>query len=238
MFGLGSKKTLAQSGILTGFTDYHSHILPGVDDGIKSVEEALRTLEIYEDLGVKKVVFTPHIMELYPLNDTESLRSQFNNFKDMYSGNINISLGAEYMLDNRFTGLLELDDLLPIMENHLLVETSFVSPPMNLIERLKAIQSKGYFVVLAHPERYMYMRKENYMELKNNGVLFQLNLLSIVGGYGKEIRDKAKELLHSGFYDLIGSDIHDRDYHIHQITHCKLMKKDIDLILQLKSKFY
>jgi len=229
-----NKKTFAESGILTDFVDFHSHVLPGVDDGIKNIEEALGVLHAYENLGVRKVVFTPHIMEEYPQNDALFLRSQFEAFKKLYNGNIEISLGAEYMLNNQFSKYLDSGDLLPVVDNYLLIETAFSNPPIYFEKQLKMIQSKGYFPILAHPERYMYMEKADYQNLKDMGVLFQMNLLSIIGGYGRSVERKAKELLYAGMYDCLGTDIHQLNYHIREITHRKLGRKEIKFLSKLK----
>lgn len=230
------KKKIIDSGILADMCDYHSHILPGIDDGVKSVEKAIAVLDSYQALGVKRVVFTPHIMEDYPQNCAQFLRSQFEEFKRLYVGKVELSLGAEYMLDASFEKHLNSGDLLPIVDNYLLVETSYINSPINFIAQLKAIQSKGYFVVLAHPERYRYMKKDDYKQLKNIGVLFQLNLLSMVGAYGKAAEQKAKALLHSGCYDLLGTDIHNLEFHLNVFHSRKLSKKDINGILRLKNR--
>ena len=238
MFGFLRKEIIIKSEILTDFTDYHSHILPNVDDGIKSVEKALAVLDSYQVLGVKRVVFTPHIMADYPQNSAQFLRSKFEEFKRLYTGEIELSLGAEYMLDAKFEKHLNSGDLLPIVDNYLLVETSYINSPINFMDQLRAIQSKGYFVVLAHPERYNYMQNDDYKQLKNIGVLFQLNLLSIVGVYGKGAEQRAKKLLHSGCYDFVGTDIHNLEFHLNVFHRRKLSKKDINGILHLKNKLF
>ena len=200
---------LKDSGIFEGFTDWHSHILPGVDDGVRTVEEALEILRLYEELGVKAVWLTPHIMEDIP-NTTAHLRERFAELQATYTGPITLHLAAENMLDNLFEERLEKNDLLPLGENgnHLLVETSYFNPPMGLNNILLRIKSKGYVPVLAHPERYVYMDAGDYRQLKEMNVMFQLNLSSIVGGYGTEVKKKAEWLLKNGFYDLAGSDTH------------------------------
>ncbi|WP_295937733.1 CpsB/CapC family capsule biosynthesis tyrosine phosphatase [uncultured Alistipes sp.] len=236
MFGFNSKKTIEQAGILTGLTDYHTHILPGVDDGVNSLGEALQALAAYEKLGVRKVVFTPHVMEDYPQNTAAFLRSRFDEFRKLYTGSIGISLGAEYMLDGGFGRLLATGDLLPLAGDCLLIETPFMSPPLNLMQRLDQIRSRGYFVVLAHPERYAYMCREDYRRLKDAGVLFQMNLLSAVGIYGKDAELKSHELLSAGWYDILGTDIHDLDYHLHKITRSKLPKKLLGQLSELKNR--
>jgi len=148
---------------LIGFTDYHSHILPGVDDGVQTMDESLEILRLYEEQGIKSVWLTPHIMEDIP-NTTAHLRDRFAELQAAYTGGVQLHLAAENMLDNLFEERLGKNDLLPLGENgdHLLVETSYFSPPMGLKNILLRIKSKGYHPVLAHPERYAYMDESDY----------------------------------------------------------------------------
>lgn len=203
---------LKDSGIFEGFTDWHSHILPGVDDGARTVEEALEILRLYEELGVKAVWLTPHIMEDIP-NTTARLRERFAELQAAYSGPVEVRLAAENMLDNLFEERLERNDLLPIGGkcDHLLVETSYFNPPMDLYDILRRIKAKGYYPVLAHPERYVYMGEPDYRRLKDMGVKFQLNIPSIAGMYGSHIRGKALRLLSDNAVDYTGTDIHQYD---------------------------
>ena len=194
---------------LRGFTDYHSHILFGVDDGVKTVEVSLQVLRQYEEIGIVEVWCTPHIMEDIP-NTTDGLRTRFAELQAAYQGPIRLHLAAEYMMDQLFEERLQSNDLLPLGDegNHLLVETSYFNPPMGMIDILKRIKAKGYFPVLAHPERYVYMDKRDYRSLKEQEILFQLNLSSLVGAYGHEAEKKSRWLLRKGFYNLSGSDLH------------------------------
>lgn len=226
MWFWNKKTTIAASGILAGATDHHSHILPGVDDGVESMEEALRVLQKYEKAGIKAIWFTPHIMEDVP-NTAGKLTKRFDELKATYNGNIELHLAAEYMIDNHLRKLLldchsepqggistpKENTLLPIGEkgNHLLVETSYFNPPMRLHETLKQIKSIGYHPLLAHPERYMYMDEEEYIRLHQEGVKYQLNLPSICGGYGNTVKKRAQWLLKKGLYDVIGSDTHSEE---------------------------
>lgn len=233
MWPFSKKRTIAQSGILAGCTDHHSHILPGVDDGVESMDEALRILATYEAAGVKELWLTPHIMEDIP-NTPDKLRARFAELTARYKGSITLHLAAEYMIDNHLRSLLmnchsvtnncpsfergtsnagsiaEGVTLLPIgtKGNHLLVETSYFNPPMRLHETLRQIKAIGYHPLLAHPERYMYMDEEEYIRLHQEGVKFQLNLPSICGGYGNTVKKRAQWLLKKGLYDVIGSDTH------------------------------
>ena len=197
------------SSLLNNFTDHHSHILPGVDDGVKKMEVSLKVLEHYEQLGIAEVWCTPHIMEDIP-NTTEALRARFDELCEAYQGPIKLHLAAEYMMDALFEERLSQGDLLLLGEegNQLLVETSYFTPPMDMDAILKQIKQKGYYPVLAHPERYVYMDKERYTELKNKDIRFQLNLSSLAGAYGSEAKDKAHWMLKHNYYNLAGSDLH------------------------------
>ena len=194
---------------LRGFIDHHSHILFGVDDGVKTLDVSLKVLQRYEEIGIATVWCTPHIMEDIP-NTTDALLDRFEELKAAYTGFIQLHLGAEYMMDEVFSERLENNDLLPlgVEKKHLLVETSYFNPPMNMENTLIKIKSKGYFPVLAHPERYFYMTKSHYRHIKELGILFQLNLSSLAGAYGEEAQKKANWLLKKGFYDIAGSDLH------------------------------
>lgn len=197
------------SSLLTYFTDYHSHILPGVDDGVKKMEVSLKVLERYEQLGIAEVWCTPHIMEDIP-NTTAALKARFAELCEAYQGPVKLHLAAEYMMDALFEERLQQSDLLPLGDkgNQLLVETSYFTPPMDMDALLNQVKQKGYYPVLAHPERYVYMDRGRYTALKDMGILFQLNLSSLGGAYGSEAKDKARWLLKHNYYNLAGSDLH------------------------------
>lgn len=203
------KQTLAESGLLQGMTDYHSHLLPGVDDGVQTVEESLEILRLYEQLGIREVWFTPHIMEDIP-NTTAGLRERFAQFLKRYTGPIRLHLAAEYMLDNLFKERLAHRDLLPLGNegNHLLVETSYFNPPMDLYGMMGKIKSAGFIPVLAHPERYTYMEEKDYYRLKETGVMFQSNLPSLIGAYGSQVKKKVEWLHAKNMINLYGTDTH------------------------------
>lgn len=201
------KYKIGESGILNGYTDWHSHILPGVDDGVRDIEKSLEILERYEGIGVKSVWLTPHIMEDIP-NSTDHLRERFAELQNAYNGPIGLNLASENMLDVLFEERLSQNDLLPINGNHLLVETSYIEPPMDLYGLLSRIKGAGYFPILAHPERYRYMSDEDYRRLVAMDVKLQMNLPSAVGMYGDEAHRRMKWLLKNGLYSFIGTDLH------------------------------
>lgn len=190
-----------------GFVDWHSHILPGVDDGVKTINESMEILRQYESLGIREVWFTPHIMEDCP-NTTESLKRCFDDFKDAYNGTIKLGLASENMIDGLFMERLDADDLLSFPDGTLLVETSYFNPPMGLYEILERIIEKGYKPLLAHPERYNYMDMDGYNKIRSMGIGMQLNLMSCTGMYGKPVMRKAFMLADINAYSHYGSDLH------------------------------
>lgn len=226
MWPFSSKYNLLQSGIFNGWTDRHSHILPDVDDGIQSVKDSLAILTMYEQMGVKKVWLTPHIMEDCP-NTPEKLKVRFEELESAYQGKIELSLSAENMMDGLFVKRLEQGILMPYGDNQdeLLIETSYVQPPMGMEGILRDMRKAGYTPVLAHPERYLYMDAEKYENIKEMGVKFQLNVTSLIGAYGKQVKERAEYLLNEGYYNYSGSDAH--SYHaIQRAFEHKSLKKD------------
>ena len=228
--------SLDEIGFLKGSVDYHCHILPGVDDGVKSLEKSLAALSFYEEAGVNEVWLTPHIMEDYP-NQTHNLRQIFKNLCALYNGPLVMHLASENMLDTVFEERFYDDDLLTMADGtHLLVETSYFNPPMRLYETLDEIRSRGLFPVLAHPERYIYMTVKDYDRLKDMGVKFQLNIMSLTGAYGVDAAVKARHLLWENKYDLYGSDLHRLSSFRKAITAKVLTGKDVNALQKLKRK--
>lgn len=204
------KTTLKDCKVLwNGFTDCHSHILPGVDDGVGNISESLKILTRYEELGFHDVWLTPHIMEDIP-NPTAHLKERYAELQAAYQGPITLHLAAENMMDSLFRKRFADKDLLPWGENgdRLLVETSCFFAPQGLENILQGISAAGYYPILAHPERYIYMDKDDYRELKEMRVELQLNVFSLVGMYGETAQKKAEWLLKEGFYSYMGTDLH------------------------------
>lgn len=226
-----SKKELKKSGILNGFTDNHIHLLPGVDDGIQSIDDSLELLGIMEAAGVKEIWCTPHIMEDIP-NQTDFLKMHFEKLKSLYSGNIKLNLAAEYMIDSLFLERLEKDDLLVHTNNHVLVESSTVSAPYGFKGTLKDLMKKGHFALLAHPERYIFLKMKDYEELKAMKVRFQLNITSLLGLYGQQVKEKAEKLLEAGYYEAVGTDTHKVKRWL-QMEEQKLNKKIIKQVREI-----
>ena len=201
------KQSLLESGVLNGLTDRHSHILYGVDDGLRTLEDSLLVLAYNEEIGIDTVWCTPHIMEDVP-NTTEALRERFAQLQQAYKGPIKLHLAAEYMLDTLFEERFKAGDLLTMEDNTILVETSTWNPPSDMTATLRRIQKAGYCPLLAHPERYRYLNDQGYEKLHKMGIHFQLNAGSLVGYYGETAMHKAHKLLEKGWYSEIGSDCH------------------------------
>ena len=219
------KRSLAQDGMFQGATDCHSHILPGVDDGVKTIEDTLQILQYGELLGVRHWWCTPHVMEDCP-NTTEDLKARFDALCEAYDGPVKLHLAAEYMLDTVFDQRLAERDLLTMEDDMLLVEASVMAEPYDLPGKLREIMSAGYCPLLAHPERYRYLGEKDFEKLHNMGVLFQLNLASVTGYYGETAKRKAEYILKKGWYKTAGSDCHRREALLKQYS-ARTVKKSI-----------
>ena len=221
----GSKKhSLLSAGTLKGTTDSHSHILFGVDDGVRTLEEALSVLRYEETHGITDLWCTPHIME-DSANESDGLKTRFEELVRAYTGPIRLHLAAEYMLDTVFEQRFRDRDLLTMDNDTLLVETSTWTPPLGLYDTFREIQSAGYRPLFAHPERYRYLNEPSFERLRKLGIHFQLNLPSLVGFYGETAMHKAEWLLANGYYSEVGSDCH-RLRLIHEQYERKVLSKD------------
>ena len=209
MWPFNNKKSLSECGLFEGFTDWHCHLLPSVDDGVQTMEETLEILKMYESLGVISVWLTPHVMEDVP-NDPASLNKRFEELQSNYKGEIKLRLASENMMDNLLHERLEANNVAPIgaIGDHLLIETSYFTPPFDIYDTIDRVKKAGYFPLLAHPERYVYMQDKDYDDLHNAGAKFQLNLYSLTGMYGKEPAEKARKLMKKGYYNVVGTDTH------------------------------
>jgi tyrosine-protein phosphatase YwqE len=206
-FGTKKKKAFTLS------TDLHSHLIPGIDDGAKDIEESLRLLKGLENLGYRKVITTPHIMsDCYRnnrdiiMNGLTYLRSEAKK-EDI---DVLIEAAAEYYLDDGFYAHLDEGNLLTLGNDYLLFETSYVAKPLQFEEMVFAISAAGYKPLLAHPERYRYIHnfEKEYRQMKELDIFFQVNINSFGGHYGKDAQKKAEFLSKHGMIDFLGSDIH------------------------------
>ena len=199
-------------------TDMHCHLVPKVDDGSKCVEESLDCLKTLKDVGYSKVIITPHFQ--YPRfpNDEDDIRKRYTELKrQVDESGIGIELtgvGGEYRIDSGFSKRLENPRFLQVGGKYVLVELSLHQQMMGCDEMIFDMQMKGYEVILAHPERYPYLNVSGSRmeQMKNQGVFFQINALSLGGFYGEEAKRKAYEMLEAGWVEFMGTDTHNTMY--------------------------
>lgn len=214
MFKLFSKSQKVKPDFSQLRVDMHSHLLPGIDDGSPDMATSLKLIRGMMELGYSQFITTPHIMwDMYKntreviLNKLELLRAAVKE----EGLNVEINAAAEYFLDDYVAGLVKNNEpLLTVSGNMVLTEFSMAYPSHSLKDILFDMQMQGYQPIIAHPERYIYLEqnKEFYEELKDIGCLFQLNILSLSGYYGKTVQELAQYLLKKGHYDLVGTDLH------------------------------
>ncbi|RZJ66071.1 MAG: histidinol phosphatase [Flavobacterium sp.] len=212
------------------YVDIHSHLLFAIDDGAKTPEDSISLVTSLADMGFTQFITTPHVMHTVWDNSQEKITARLSETAAILSqNNIGIPLraAAEYMMDSFFVQRLKTEKLLTLKDNHVLVEMSYVNPPIHLYEILFDLQVAGYTPVLAHPERYSFYHRNfgEYAKLKHAGCLFQINLLSIVGYYGEGVQKTAERLLREGLIDFTGSDVH-HSKHIDAFSR-KLNLKDV-----------
>lgn len=201
--------------------DMHSHLLPGVDDGSPDLATSVSLINGLTELGFRKLVTTPHILwEIYQNTRDDLLKrgELFNEELHKQGISTEIKVAAEYYLDDNVKKLLtQKEPLLTIHENLVLVEFSMASEPIDFREILFEMQMQGYQPVIAHPERYVYQErnKEFFEELKIAGYLFQLNIMSVAGAYGKTVNELARHFIKKGYYEFAGTDLHNQ----HQLAY-------------------
>ncbi|MEL7222210.1 MAG: CpsB/CapC family capsule biosynthesis tyrosine phosphatase [Bacteroidota bacterium] len=193
--------------------DLHSHLLPGIDDGAPDIGTSLTLIKELQSMGFERLITTPHIMaDLYP-NTPEIIQAKLTEVRqalDAAGVKMKIDAAAEYLMDEAFGEKIKAGNLLTLPGKRVLVEMSFISEPPYLGEYLFKLGTAGYKVILAHPERYLFLRNQpqRYQDLKDQGVEMQLNLLSLTGYYGKPTYDNAVALLKGGLIDYLATDLH------------------------------
>ncbi len=217
MFSLFKSKPKLFKLIPENYIDIHSHVLPGIDDGAKTIEDTRFLLNEMLDFGFKKVIATPHTMKnVWDNSKAIILQTKAKVEKELSqeSNRLQLTCASEYFLDANFVNQFETESLLTLKENYVLVEMSYLNAPIQLYDILFELQLKGYKPILAHPERYIFFHSNfsEYEKLKKAGCLFQMNLLSSVGYYGKEVSLIAEKLLAKEMIDFVGSDIHHKNH--------------------------
>jgi len=208
--------------------DMHSHFIPGVDDGAQTMDDSLQLLQKMQALGYKKCITTPHIkMDIYP-NSEEKLRRVFDQLQEekVRAGiGIEVELAAEYYLDDTFAERLKERELLCFgKQRYVLMEFSFTTPPVFEEDTFKRVLDRGYIPILAHFERYLYFhgKPEVAEKYRKIGVNTQMNLLSLTGHYGPDIRKQAERMVDDCLFDFVGTDAH-------RIQHLQLLQEHLSM---------
>lgn len=210
-------------------TDVHSHLLPGLDDGVKSLDESLALITTFRSLGYRKLITTPHVMSDAYRNTTDDILGALRMVQNALaekSIHIELHAAAEYYLDEDFYKRVEAGEkMLTFGNNMLLFETNFMTEPLNLKEFIFIAHTKGYKLVLAHPERYVYMHNDmaKMEDLLNRGVQFQVNISSFTGYYSRAAQVTAQKMVDRGWVHLLGSDCH-HEQHLQLVKNAQRLK--------------
>jgi tyrosine-protein phosphatase YwqE len=202
----------------------HSHLLPGLDDGVSTMEEAEQIILHFIELGYSRIITTPHVMSDAYRNTPAGIQQKLEELRGYLLQkkiDIKVSAAAEYYLDESLFKMVETDQpLLTFGEKYLLFETNFITEPFNLKEFIFLATTKGYKLILAHPERYLYLQNnlEKVQDLLDRGVLMQINISSLTGYYSRPVQQMAFKLIDRGMIHWLGSDCH-------HLQHAKLMRE-------------
>ncbi|WP_339836329.1 CpsB/CapC family capsule biosynthesis tyrosine phosphatase [uncultured Flavobacterium sp.] len=229
MFSFLKPKARLLDLIPTNYVDIHSHVLPGIDDGAKTIEDSKFLLESMIEFGFTKVITSPHTIENIWNNTPETISNALKFTKENLSAlteKVALKAASEYIMDDYFASLFDEGKLLTIKDNYVLVEMSYINPPIQLYDYIFKLQVAGYIPILAHPERYVFYHSDfsNYAKLKKAGCYFQMNLLSATGYYGKEVAKIADQLLKNDMIDFVGSDFHHK-HHVASFSNPIIIKE-------------
>ena len=213
MFSIFKSKPKLSDLIPEGTIDIHSHLLPGIDDGATDISNTIKLLEGIRKIGFTKCILTPHTLPEIWENTSDGIKETFHTTKNNLEEPLQTMLhhaASEYMINEAFLDRLHSEPLLTIKDNIVLIEMSYMNPPLALKEIIFEIQIKGYQPLLAHPERYLFYHQDTkmYTTLKELDVKFQMNLLSSVGYYGSKVAIAADFLLKENYIDFVGTDVH------------------------------
>lgn len=198
--------------------DMHSHLIPGIDDGSKTMGESLELINRLADLGLRKIITTPHIMSEYYRNTPQIIKRGLIELRAAVNSlgiKIEIEAAAEYYMDEIFLDKIkDGEKVLTFGDGYVLVETGFINKPQMFLDILFHLEMAGYKPVLAHPERYQYLLSDKEMleDLIDRNLLFQVNLLSLAGFYSKPVKDFAELLVERNVVAFFGTDCHNTRY--------------------------
>ncbi len=215
--------------------DIHSHFIPGIDDGSKTIEDSVEMIREMHALGYKKVITTPHIMGDFYRNTPENILSGLETVRvALKEANIPIVIdaAAEYYLDFDLERKLDEGELLTFGNKCLLFEISYMNAPENLFHFIFRLQTMGYQPILAHPERYNFWHSNfaKYQTLIDKGVKLQLNINSLTGYYSASTKKVAEHLIDRNMISYLGTDCHHMGHInlIKNVVYEEYLKKLID----------
>ena len=199
--------------------DFHSHILPGLDDGATDMNNALELASAMKSWGFERVTCTPHITNKYR-NTPDGMLPVFEKMQEALDSkgiDLDIKLSAEYRLvPETWPEVLEKNWIMPIEDKYILMELPIFDPSdikdLKPLEEFRKIVSLGLVPLLPHPERYAYLSRKELMDFLEAGVKIQCNYGSFAGLYGEDVRQKAQALLDEGLVSFYGSDMHNMHY--------------------------
>ncbi len=199
--------------------DYHSHIIPGIDDGAADMNEALMLVRALKSWGFDRVYCTPHITHKFR-NTPETIIPAFELLSEsVQSAGIDIELrmSAEYRLvPETWPEVLEKNWLMPIEDEYILMEFPISKPHkighIKPMEEFKKVMALGLTPILPHPERYFYLSHDELMSYIDAGVKIQSNYGSLAGIYGEEVKQRVQRLISEGIVSLWGTDLHNESY--------------------------
>ena len=199
--------------------DFHSHILPGIDDGATEMNNAVELATALKDWGFERVTCTPHITNKFR-NTPETIRPVFESLQEeLYVRGISLDLkmSAEYrIVPETWPEILDKGWLMPIEDRFILTELPIFNPEdignLNPLEEFKKVISLGLTPLLPHPERYFYLDRDDLMRFIDAGVKIQSNYGSLAGLYGEEAKLNAMKLIDEGLVSYYGTDMHNLHY--------------------------
>ena len=199
--------------------DFHSHILPGIDDGATDLNNAVELATALKDWGFERVTCTPHITNKFR-NTPETIRPVFESLQEeLYIRGISLDLkmSAEYrIVPETWPEILDKGWLMPIEDRFILTELPIFNPEdignLNPLEEFKKVISLGLTPLLPHPERYFYLDRDDLMRFIDAGVKIQSNYGSLAGLYGEEAKLNAMKLIDEGLVSYYGTDMHNLHY--------------------------
>ena len=199
--------------------DFHSHILPGIDDGATDLENAVELVSAMQEWGFERITCTPHITNKFR-NNPETIRPVFEMLQNaLHERGVNVELrmSAEYRLvPETWPEVLEKNWLMPIEDRFILMELPIFDPDdikdIKPIEEFKKIKAMGLTPLLPHPERYFYLSHDELLRYVDAGVMIQSNYGSLAGVYGTDVKLRVQRLIDEGLVSFLATDMHNMHY--------------------------